>query len=452
MAVSEEELAYGEMVKSNLLEKNSEIAGEDVPFYKAWPSRLARGAIEGMLDFSALGYIPDIGEPKEQYAEQREKLRELYQPALPVTPEERAGHVEKGIQRAGKLLLPVALGGGTVLQTLMGAAAGGVGGQVAEEAGFGPLGQTVGEIVGSMGPGVAEWAMKPRFNPVGAEQEALTEFGRAAGLTEQDIALSSGQRGVARDVAEKLSAKGGETVRAFERTRENLGRVWRSLRDRPDAKLAMKEVDSSKMINNMSNKLSKMSSEARNKLQTDFNDFLGTQMTGEDVIDLWQKINYHVSKGERVLGTLKPDLLEGIATLSPELAADFSITNQLYGNFAKQAERMGPDIADKLVTVGEAGIVLNGILTGNVGALQKVLGAVVGRNLARNMVIDPKMQNIGSRLISSINKGSTQGVIKTYNQLVNEVAKNNAEAARILSQFDIDEYAKELIELKDEED
>jgi len=450
MAITKDELDVGNYVKKEVLASTADENGK-IPFYKSWPSAATKGFIEGSLSLLGMAYEPEEGQDPQEYIKEyqnlRSNLRQKAETALPTN----EGLPEELLYRGGKILPGMAAFGGPIKEILAQTAGGAMGGQVAKEMGGGPLSQAIGEVVGMNALNVANWAIRGRYEGVTPEQNRLAEFGRQQGLTEQDLVLTTNNRGVARDFAEEVATKGGKTVSIFEKTKENLGRVWNSMRERPEAKTALSGEASGKMVNEISKKLSKLPEKQRELIRQDYNDLLSTKMTGEDVIDFWQKLNYHITKGERSLGLLKEDLTKGLESISPEFSRDFTLTNQLYGNFAKQAERMGPDIADKLLNLGESGMLLNAIVTGNMPALQKALGLVGGRLLAREMVVNQRLQNLGSRMISAMNQGSRPAAVQTFNQMIEEIGKTNAEAARVLAQFDIEEYSKNLVPEKKKE-
>jgi hypothetical protein len=405
-----------------------------IPWYKSAPRTILKGAIEGVSALGrAMGPIPTQESTQELLKKQTQQLDE----AIP----SNEGVIEGGLRRILKnapinMAFPGSATAGIAART----AVGGLLGEGASQLGAPEWMQTVAEIAPLLTPSIGS-----RIQTVpGSEQEQLAEFGRRMGLAEEDLALSLGNRGAIRDTAEELSSKGGRTARAFDRTRDALSRVWNTLSGSPEAQTELTGAQSSNLINRLSRRLQNIPAEARNRIEQDFNDLLASDMRGTDVINFWQDLNYYISRGERGLGVLKEDLQLALNQISPALGSDFNLTNRLYGNFSQQAERMGPNIADRLITAGESGLVLSAITTGNFPLLKKIIGPLAGRKLAAEMVINPRFQNLSAKFINSLNQGRYAVSEKIYNQIVREVGKSNAEAAMKLSDLDFDEFAKSL--------
>lgn len=308
----------------------------------------------------------------------------------------------------------------------------------AKQLGASPGVQTGVEIATQLSPDLSK-KIPNRLPSKAAEAERqLMEDARRLGLSEEELALTLNQRGPLKDFVNEISAKGGRVISRFDATRQALGRVWNNLRGSPEAQKALTPEQSSELVSNLSKKLSKLPSEQADRVMKDYNKFLQSEMKGDDVIELWQNLNYYIDKGERGLGILKDDLQKSLIKLSPDLGKDFQITNKLYGNFHKLAERMGPTVADSLIKAGESGILLSAITTGNYPLLKKVIGPVAARQLATEMSTNPRLMNLSSRFINSFERGSRQIAKKVYEQILLEVGRINGEAAMKMSDMDFD--------------
>ena len=412
---------------------------ENLPWYQSYPNALIRGLSEGVIGFGEM--LSGGGAPWEQ--QQRQEMKEdrqgLYNEYLP----KNKGYGEGAVERAGKVFPMLATGGGGIVGIATKSALSGAAGQGAEQIGLGPTGQAIAEMAPLLAPDLkskipTKFDWKNLIPKKSVEQENIAEFARRNGMTEKELALGLSEREPR--LVEELASKGGKTVKAFDNTKQALGRIWNTLTNSEAAQKPMRGAESSHFINGLMKRMDKLPNASRDMIQKDMQDLIKSDMKGSDIINFWQDVNYHIQKGEKNLGILKEDLSKALHHISPELANDFKMTNQLYGNYASLANRMGPDIAEKLIKAGEAGIFVSGITTGNYPLIKSVLGAVGARKLAAEMVINPRLQNMSTRFMHSLKENNPAIAKKWFDQMIIEVGKKNAEAAAAMSAFDIDDF------------
>jgi len=404
-----------------------------VPAYKSIPSRALKGAVEGLLKFGET--VSPAGSP-QQIQESQAQRQKFYEENLPLGDNYVGKSLERGLESA-PFLLGIPGGGGPIGQLLRALGAGFLG-QGAEELGVGPLGQAAAEL-----PALGFPSLGKKI-PLKASEKQLGEFARRVGLAEEDIALTRGARGPVKDLAVDISSKGGKTVEKFSATQKNLGRVWDSLRESPAAQASLPAEGQRTLVKKLSEKLDKLPKESRNRVMEDFEDLIGSNFSGDEIINFWQDLNYYIKKGERGVGVLKEDLQKALQQISPELGADFKLTNELYGKFSDLASRMGPNIADSLINAGEKGLVMHAITTGNFPVLKKILGPIAGRQIAREMVTNPRLQNLSKRFVQGAKQGSGAIANRAYEQLVREIGKHSSELAKEMSGFDVEEFIEAL--------
>lgn len=440
-----------ELVKSVV--ESPESSKKDLSWYQTYPSALVRGTVEGLErvgeSISEAGaFGPLLRSLTGKRVPSEEQRQQVYEKYLPIGEDLGPRALERGT-RASVESIPLGAMGGP-LSTAIRAGVGGVGAEGLKEMGAPDWAQTGFEIGSQLVPGLGKKIPNRLPTSASRAEEQLANEARRLGLSEEELALTLNQRGPVTDFLQNISSKGGRTVKRFQRTREALGRVWGALRSSPEAQTTLTGQHSSDLINGISQRLSHLPAEQRARVSQDFQDFIGSSMKGEDVIDFWQKINYYIQNGETGLGTLKPYLQTALERISPSLGKDFQITNQLYGNFHKLAERMGPNIAESLIKAGENGIIVTAITTGNYPLLKKVLSPLLARQLATEMTTNPRLMNISSRLINSVEKGSPVVAKKIYDELVLEIGKTNAEAAMKMSGLDFDKLFDSLPDQKNQ--
>lgn len=429
-------------------------------------SALPRGAMDFLVEegdkagsfIKDLMYkIPYVGPQMEEMDVRMEhQMPELFptteeklQRNRELLPVQEGRFVESALQRGGPIaLLGLLTGGagaaaegaaateiGPILGQLARGVASGFAGEAAKELGGGPIIQALAEA----GPQLAPSLLK-RI-PLKGNEKRLADFAREMGMTEEEIAVSLEKGGLKDELAMKLASKGGKVTRIYDSAYKKLGNIWDNLKSSYGGTTPLKPVDSSRLINKMSNKMAKnVPAEVRNRIQQDFNDFIGTEMTGENLMDFWKKLNYYIEKGDRVLGTLKSDLAIAAEQISPEFGRDFKLANKLYSNFKGSATKMKPDIADKLVGYGEAGMVVKGLVDRDLGLMKAALGSIGGRKLAQELAVNPRLQRLTNRFSQAVNTNKVNIAKILYNQIQDTIGKSDAEAARKLSEVDIDEF------------
>jgi len=436
----------------------------NVPWYKNYPSAVTKGLIEGMTQFGRLlsplqpspmvdasgkmtGELLGTPAQEEDVRLQRQGLYEKYLPT-------NKDFSTDTTQRAAEIFPFTASGGMGLGQAALSAGTSALAGQTGKALGAGELGQAGLELVGMAAPSLGRLAgettgfLRPnisqkipsRILPTEAakNEKVLADFARRAGMSEDELLLTIKEGGFGQNWLASFSSKGVRTANAVDATRDALGRVWGTLRTRPQAQTPMTGQQANKFINRLSTDMQNLPREMTARIQNDYNDLLGSNMTGADIMNFWQDLNYYIRSGEARLGTLKEPITEALNAISPELGAEFRLTNKLHGNFAKLSEKLGTDLLDRAMSLGEQGMVVTGIVTGNFPMLEKVLGVTAARAMAREMIVNPRLKNLSARFMSGVNRNSPAIAKKVYDQMIMEVGKTNAEAAIQMSGLDVD--------------
>jgi len=398
---------------------------KNIPWWQSIPADALKGFLESVSKAGRMmGPIPTYEPERDLQKRFSERLDEM----IPSDNTFLGQAIRRGENLAGPAMM---FPGGATQGVFNRSMAGGVTGQAAEHVGLPEWAQLLAELGPQFAPNMG------RQIPLTGEQRQLGEFGRRAGLAEEELALSLGQRNPVRDVAEAIAPRGGRTVQAVDRTRDALGRVFNTLEEAPIAARQLTGEQSANFLNEVSNRLSRLPAETRNRIMQDYNDLVSSNMSGRDLINFWQDLNYYIANGERSLGTLKDPIMRAINNVSPVLGQDFRLSNQLYQNFANQARRLNPDMADRLFSLGESGAILHAVTTGNYPILQKILGPVAGRQVARELVVNPRFQNLGNRIIQSLNEGKFGIAKNAIDKMTLMLSKENPEAAKYLSDKEI---------------
>jgi len=360
--------------------------------------RGGRAAARGGL--KALGSVLDlfkVSVDPEKYPEEKFSFKEAVDVLLPQHPE--AGFAEKTIER-GSEILPYLLGGEAALIPKLGRAGlAALLGQTTEELGGGELAQTGAEVLGLGLPG-----LRKKIVPKKAQEKSV-EMLRRRGLTEKEIApLIPSERKSA--LVGKLGARGFRTQKAAKRTREALGDLYSQISAEGEKLPILSSNRASLLESQLRDKLEKLPSSLRRPVEQDLTDLFKKPVKADELINFWQDINSHIDwrkmgHGKKRLNSLKETLFEGIKDISPDLAQDFETTNALYGKFNTLYKNLKPRDLDRLIALGETGAVIGGLLKfGPKGAIGALIPEV-GRRVASEMLINPRLQNLTKQMVKA---------------------------------------------------
>lgn len=388
-----------------------------------------KGAIKGLHQFGRMfGPLP-VESLEEQM--ELERFPEIVEEFLPT----REGFVESAAERAAETL-PLLLGvpgAAGPLQAGIRAGAAGILGQTAEEAGFGETGQALAEIPAFVTP-----AMTGKLVAKKGQKRAL-DFMRRFGMSDAEITPVLQREGIKTNILAKAATKQGRAQKALDKTKKSLGSIYNSLRDDPRATAAMSPVDKQQVVSVLQKELELLPQEARKLVAGDFAELITGEITGSKLINFFQDLNFNIAKGNSVLTKIKDPVKAAIAKASPELAQDFGLANELYGKFATTANKLKPTTFDKFFSAGKALGLLGGFVTGNVPLIAETVGISGAKSLAREMLINPRFQNLSGKLVTAINQNKVPLTKTLVEQLQNEIAKTDPDAAQQLRAIDIDE-------------
>lgn len=347
-----------------------------------------------------------------------EDIREFAEEKFPTQEKE----LEKYLERAGgigaeALLTP----GGLVskgIKTLGGAALG----HASEKLGAPDWAQAIAESLPFFYSGGKKIPLKP-------SQKNLGEFLRKQGLTENEIAplLKSPEQ---IEMWSKFAKKGGPSKNLVNSIYEKSGRIYDSLEAAGKKAPSLSEKATEDFLLSLSEITDKMPVKYRNLIRGDVREFMYKGRGGfEDLTNLYKDINAVIGAekgGKAIIGQIKEPLIKAMRSISPELAEDFQLANQLYGKRAQVASKLlNKSQVDELVDLGEAFQLGAGIFNGNMGLINKVISVAGGRRLAREMLVNPRLQNISTRIGEALKKNKYALAEKGLREFAKEIGKED---------------------------
>lgn len=338
----------------------------------------------------------------------------------------------RGAQLAGEGL---ATGGGA--KTLLGMGLGGIGGQGIREAGGPELLASTFEIGSSLAPSV----ITKKLAPLSRSGKEIVEAGRKIGLQEKNIAPLLQSEAKTALIA-PVARKGSRTKKVFSELKEKLGDSYNAIKATPEAKGKLPNTDQlslRKQFGEIRNELSKTLAPSPDKqsaldyIEKSLDTLRNTDVTPEYLVNFWQDINKSVkwnsiNGGKKALAKLKNPIAQTLEKVSPQLAEDFELTNQLYSKYAQISKKLKPDLVDSFVNKGEiVSAIPSGIALaqGNPLPLLGLGGEVATRLLAREMLVNPYFQTIAGKLVKNFNSGSVKGVESTVKQVKDYMSRKH---------------------------
>ncbi len=350
---------------------------------------------------------------------------------------------ERYAQRIGRSVGGgAALGGGAkILGSL--ATASSIG-QSAKEMGAPESVATTLELLSLFGPqALAKQAYGPK------KLKDFIEYSRKRGLSEEEIAgLVKGER-QAKALA-KLAKKSGKSQKLLESIDEKAGSAFENIKESAkqmgpisgdiSGELGEKFFDILKDLH-QTIKPSPDKQAAINFVQEAYENLMNRGTSPEQLINFWQDINSSVNwnaikNGKKILGRLKEPVKETLTKANPELAKDFELANTLYSRSKLLSKALKPNMVDNILDKGPMGASMLALALGNPGIISKYVGATVARTLAREMIFNPRIQNISKKTLEAIKDGKTKSAQSLLKIFKKEIEKDNPD---IFEDIDVSE-------------
>ena len=375
---------------------------------------ILKGAVEGVSRLGqAMGptfEVPQFEEgklkvprsQKEVLEQQTETLNEL----LPTDEGFGQKALRRGLREAPTMMSFPGAGIQTGSRSLLAGAAG----QTAEELGAPEWVQTIAEIGAYLGPDVTK-----KLIATGKNKELITA-GRKLGMTDEQLTPL-----VQSEFKQKLltifAPRRGATKKALSESKKGLSDAFNTIRDSEAAQAAITPEIQDNLFKHILKIFEDMPSKVRNKIYEDAKDLVSKPITGRSLINFYQDINATLGPDTKQLSLLKTPIKEALKNISPELGKDFESLNTLYSRYFRIAGRLKPTLTTDLISAVEAAGILGTFVTGNISFLGKFVGEKASRKVAQQMLINPRLQQLGSKMVEAMN-ASKWGIVKKLANLI----------------------------------
>lgn len=366
----------------------------------------------------------NLGKSGEQELEQQtENLDEL----LPTDEQFTQKALRRGLRQA-----PTALAfPGSSLSTLPKAIAAGFSGEGAKKLGLPEWAQAAAELTTYIGPDLTKKLLSQGKN------KEIIEFAKKMGMNEEQITPLI-QSEFKQKWLSKLTPKGGGTQEILKNTKSALDETYGTLQKSEIASKEISEKANGKLINGIYEFIQEMPSESKSLIENDLNELLNNKITGRSLINFHKDINSLMSGKTKELSLLKKPIKEALSSISPDLAKDFDMLNNLYSKYFPIASKLKPDIASKIIsaskTIGAMGA-LAGTAFGHYQPLMVIVGEQAASHLAKNMLVNPRLQQLSKKMVVAMNQNKYQMVKKLAEAFSDQIRKTSPEVAKELDKL-----------------
>ena len=403
-----------------------------------------KGSIEGMQNLSNIMApsirTPEIKEGKFQFgltpSERSEKLTESLDELLPTDERYIQRSLRRGLNQApSTLAFP-----GTQLSSLPRSIIAGFAGEGAKSLNLPEWAQTAAELTAYIGPDITKKLLKTGSN------KEIIEFAKKMGMTDEQITPLL-QSEFKQKWLSKLSPKRGSTEVALKNTKKGLQESYNSIQKSEKALVEISEIENGKLINSLMEKIDEMPSHIKSEIEKDLQELLNNKITGRSLMNFFKDINSKFSQNTNELSLLKKPITDALKTISPEVAKDFEMVNNLYTKYYRIASRLKPNLMSDIIGAGKAlgiGISTLGALTvGYYPPLIHLLGEKAASKLAQHLLINPRLQQLSEKMIIAMNENKFGVIKKLIKSFVNQIKNQSPETARALeniSDKDLEEF------------
>ncbi len=288
-------------------------------------------------------------------------------------------------------------------------------------------GEPVGEFLFSLGIPLGPVVQTVKGLVPKKAQEKLFEFLKDHGFSDKEITpfLQSKKKWA---FLKKLAKKNEKTATLVKNIEKRAGGIYETLKAQGASEPGLNSAQYDRFVEAIGKAKKTIPLVFREKASKDIAELLNSRMNNSDFIEFVVNINARIGSkkgGPAAIGRLKKPALEFMKELNPQLASDYKLASKLYGQGKKIAGDLLPKHFDEFIEAGEIFGVASGIVTGNISLLTKALGMVGARAVAREMLINPKLQNISKKIFTNMDKGNKKNIVKLMVQFANEIGKDH---------------------------
>jgi hypothetical protein len=370
-----------------------------------------KGALRGAQNFSLL---PSFGPISKEMGENIiEKL----------LPTQNRG-LEQTLEFAGENIPVALMGEGGLAKKGIQALAGGIAKKGAKDV---DLPEWAQEVIGGAGmavPGALQAAGTKALRP-STKQQAVFDFLKSKGLSDKDITPII-QNNKKLSFLSKAAFKYEKEQPWLKGIKKDIGNIFEDIRERGrqsgylDGKQLLDFEDA------FYDKLDKVPRMYRGLIKKEVEDLFQSPINFTELHDFDKAVNAivkDVEGGKAAIGILKEPIKQAQKKMNPTLYKELESTNLAYGKLANFTDKMTKKDWDALIKLGEAGAGLYALLSLNTAGIGTAAGVVGTQVAARQILSNPRLQNIHLKMWDSFLNGKMTQTLKLADLLKSELEK-----------------------------
>jgi len=388
--------------------------GKDISKGRSLASAPAKGLIKGASKFSL---FPSFGPVSQQLGE---RMTEKFLPT-------REGGLEDILEFGSENIPLAALGEGGLVKKGLQALTGALSKKTAKEL---DLPEWAQDIVGGFGmavPAMAEGVLSKTLHPSKA-QKSIVDFLKNKGFTDKEVTPIIQDK-------KKLSwlSKGAmkyeEKAPWLKGIQDKLGGLYSDIRTKGQTGNYLQGQplrDFERKFHNIANNLPKRH---RRLIEKEIDELFNNPIDFTSLHDFNIATNDIIKAatgGKASIGKLKEATHEAQKAIDPSLFKELRTTDEAYSKLMKFTDKMTTKNWQNLVNLGQAGHALYGLLTLNPAVMKAAGIAAIGRFGLRQVLSNPRFQNIHSKMWDAFLKNKIPQALKLAEILENEIQKDQS--------------------------
>lgn len=433
---------------------------DEIPWYKSIPADILKGIIGGVVNFGrAFGPLPDVAGEKPYNPDD---LRNLLDENIPSSPTFLGGAARRGLE-----MFPTASMLPGVPPGAMGVAsgAGGVLGEGVKEVGGGEVAQTIAEVIPSFFTGspapIAEKGtkvfkalgktkalpekMRDIFSKKALDREEINEiirFAKSKGMTSEELAPLI-QPEMKKTVLSKLASRGGDTQKALSRSKQAVEDIADSFSKGEYAAKTLSPEATTKFTNALEEVIYEMPAKTSDLIKEDLSKLKKSPMDVKSIVRFFRAINAQYGADKARLGLLKGPIKDALATISPQLANDFNMSNKLFQKYYDISSKLKPNMASDFFEYLALPKALYGAVTGNYPLLVETVGEHAARKFSAELLTNPKLYDLSRQIVAASKSGKVAAVEALRRQYAKEIRKAHPKISEAMLKESFEEFAGE---------
>lgn len=426
-------------VPSKLAKEEESPIGDEIPMeVEEGPSKLRsalsalpKGTIRELESVSDLlnipmDYLTKLISP--EFSERKEKFKQQRMQALEEVLPTQEGHLEDILGMAGEFLPSVLAGPGGLgaKGVQLGAAA--LGKKGLKELDAPEIVQDIGGAIASGVPGLVKGTFAKTLKP-GTAQKETYELLKSVGVKEKDIVPFIQNPKKVRFLG-KLAGKSFPKGELKGQLGEISQPLYAAIKEKGSKIPPLKGRAAIDFAHDFERHFKEIPSFRQDEIRKEVNKLLKGPIDYKSLRDFQEYLNFKVKGtqgGKAVLNLLKGPIDRGIEKLSPQVAKDLRVANEIYSKGMDFVDKLSPstleELAGKAFGLGGLGTAAWGLITLNPAILGAAGLSLGSSRAAKAILTNPRLQHLRSKMVDALKKGNKGVLLKLVSTAEKEISK-----------------------------